>query len=224
MESDLALLADLVIIIVESPGTFAELGAFSLSDALRKKILPIVDVEYREQRQSFIATGPLRWIDRESDFRPTIFVPLRRILQAIDDIEDRVTRIPKSRSVKVSDLAANPKHLLLFICDLVALIYPATLEVVQDYLRRIRPELVSIDINIPTLIGLGIAMELIQAKRLEVAGHVETFLCPASADAIGKPFHHRRFLDLASQRAEHVAALLSLPEARAVLLQVREIP
>src|SRR5689334_8849471 len=30
MESDLALLADLVVIIVESPGTFAELGAFSL--------------------------------------------------------------------------------------------------------------------------------------------------------------------------------------------------
>lgn len=43
MESDLADLADLVVIIVESPGTFAELGAFSLSDPLRKKVLPIVD-------------------------------------------------------------------------------------------------------------------------------------------------------------------------------------
>lgn len=58
MESDLAALADLVVIIVESPGTFAELGAFSLSDPLRKKILPIVDRSYAGHHQSFISTGP----------------------------------------------------------------------------------------------------------------------------------------------------------------------
>jgi hypothetical protein len=45
MEAELAFLADLVVIIVESPGTFAELGAFSLSGPLRKKLLPIIDVE-----------------------------------------------------------------------------------------------------------------------------------------------------------------------------------
>ena len=65
MEEDLAHLADLLIIIVESPGTFAELGAFSLSESLRLKLLPIVDTAYRHE-QSFIATGPLRWIDAES--------------------------------------------------------------------------------------------------------------------------------------------------------------
>ena len=52
MESDLARLADLVVIVVESPGTFAELGAFSLSDPLRKKLLPIVDKQYCHE-QSF---------------------------------------------------------------------------------------------------------------------------------------------------------------------------
>jgi len=46
MEADLAKLADLVIVIVESPGTFAELGAFSNSDVLRRKLLAIVDSEY----------------------------------------------------------------------------------------------------------------------------------------------------------------------------------
>ena len=67
MESDLAALADLVVIIVESPGTFAELGAFSLSDPLRKKVLPIVDRKYQNE-PSFLSTGPLKWIDRESNF------------------------------------------------------------------------------------------------------------------------------------------------------------
>jgi hypothetical protein len=81
MESDLAALADLVIIIVESAGTFAELGAFSLSDPLRKKVLPIVDAQFRDQ-PSFISTGPLRWIDAESAFAETIYVSLPKILEA----------------------------------------------------------------------------------------------------------------------------------------------
>src|SRR4051794_3602513 len=38
MESDLAALSDLIIIVVESPGTFAELGAFSHVPDLRKKL------------------------------------------------------------------------------------------------------------------------------------------------------------------------------------------
>jgi len=53
MEAELAALSDIVVIIVESPGTFAELGAFSLSDPLRKKLLPILDQKYRTG-QSFV--------------------------------------------------------------------------------------------------------------------------------------------------------------------------
>ena len=104
MEADLADLADLVVIFVESPGTFAELGAFSLSPALRKKLLPIVDKQY-EREASFISTGPLRWIDADSQFRPTIFVALSKCLEAIDQIEERISRIPKSGTTRIEDLA-----------------------------------------------------------------------------------------------------------------------
>ncbi len=38
MESDLANLADMLVIIVESPGTFAELGAFSLNKIFARDI------------------------------------------------------------------------------------------------------------------------------------------------------------------------------------------
>ena len=62
MEAKLAGLSDIVIIIVESPGTLAELGAFSLSDPLRKKLLPLLDKKYRTG-QSFVAVlhaGPTK--------------------------------------------------------------------------------------------------------------------------------------------------------------------
>jgi hypothetical protein len=222
MESDLALLADMLVIIVESPGTFAELGAFSLSNDLRKKILPIVDKQYRHQEKSFISTGPLRWIDSDSNFAPTIYVSLSMILEAVDEIEERISRIPKSRTVKITDLAESPKHLLFFLCDLISIIHPATVEVVNFYLERIAPSILSSGINVATLMGLGVAMDLLQAEKVTVSGSVETFYSPMGPDAIGHPFHHPRLLDMESLRATHVSVLLALPEAKAVLDRLGE--
>ena len=80
MEAKLAALSDFVLI-VESPGTFAELGVFSLSDELRKKLLPILDIKYRSG-QSFVETAPVRWTNRDSDLRPSIWVSHESILGA----------------------------------------------------------------------------------------------------------------------------------------------
>jgi hypothetical protein len=222
MESDLALLADLVIVIVESPGTFAELGAFSLADPLRKKLLPIVDVKYRDQ-PSFISTGPLRWVDRESDFGPTIYAALPRVLEAVDQVEERIMRIPKSHSVKISDLATSPKHLVSFLSDLIAVIYPTTVEGVEDYIGRIAPSVLSSEINIPTLIGLAAAMELVRTTSIESGGRKQTFYWPGTPKAVERPFHHRRLLDLPSQRADHLSVLLAISEAKAVLDEIGKL-
>lgn len=220
MERDLATLADLVVVIVESPGTYAELGAFSLSDELRKKLLPIVDKKYQGV-SSFITTGPLQWIDAESDFAPTIYVPLPLILQAVDQVEERLARIVRTGSVKVTDLAASPKHLLFFLCDLVAVIHPATTSMVEYYLQRIAPSILNSDISVPILLGLATAMDLLRTKKLELGGTTETFFSPSQSSAIARPYHHTRMLDLPSQRAAHASVLLTMPQAREVLEAMR---
>jgi hypothetical protein len=220
MESDLADLANLVIVIVESPGTFAELGAFSLSEPLRKKVLPVVDEKHRGA-QSFISTGPLRWIDKDSLFGPTVYAQLNRILEKVDEIEERIDRIPKARSVKVTDLAASPKHLLFFLCDLISVIHPATLEMVDYYLQRITPSILTSKTDIPTLIGLAVAMELLRRDDVPLAGQVKSFFSPMEPDALEHPFHHGRMLDLESLRAIQISVLLMLPQARTVLEAVR---
>ena len=223
MESDLASLADLVVIIVESPGTFAELGAFSLSKPLRKKVLAIVDKEYASNQHSFLATGPLRWIHVDSKFAPTVFTPLNQILEGIDQIEERISRIARSRTVRISDLAESPKHLLFFLCDLISVIHPATEEIIGYYLGQIAPSILPSDIDISTLIGLGVAMDLLRADKIEVRGESNIFFSPAEPNAVEYPFHHRRLLDLESLRATHVAVLLSLPEAKVILDHLRSI-
>lgn len=61
LENYLAHLADLTLLFVESPGSIAELGAFSASDQLRPKTLAVLNTSYGSDR-SFIADGPVRRI------------------------------------------------------------------------------------------------------------------------------------------------------------------
>jgi len=216
MEEDLAKLADLVIVIVESPGTLTELGAFSLSPGLRKKLLPIVDQRY-QQDSSFISNGPLRWIDAESVFRPTIYTTLAMVLSSIDQIEERINRIPESRSIKISDLSTSPKHLLFFIYDLISVIHPASLSMINHYLAAIVPSLSSSSINVPTLIGLAVAMGLLRSVTISDGLHSGVYYAPVDSERIGRPYHHSRLLYLESRRAEHASVLLAIPEAKKIL-------
>jgi len=222
MESDLAKLADMVIIIVESAGTLTELGAFSLSQPLRKKLLPVVDEQYLND-SSFISNGPLRWIDNESDFKPTIYMSLKYILAAADQLEERIERIPDSRSVKIPDLATSPKHLLFFICDLIAVIYPATLAMIIHYLTEISPSIVSSEINVATLVGLAVAMDLLRKHEVTSKSGAEVYYVPAGTAGASRPFHHSRLLYLEGQRAAHASVLLAIPEAKAVMDDMRKI-
>jgi hypothetical protein len=220
MEADLADLADLVAIVVESPGTFAELGAFSLSDRLRKKILAILDEDH-EKDPSFINTGPVQWINQDSDFKPVIYGPLDRILETVDEIESRIEKIPSPKSVGMADLGSSPKHVLFFLCDLIAVIHPATVEMVNYYLERIVPKFSGIE-NTHTLIGLAEAMGLLSAGSIKSGENKHVFFSPATHDALEHPFHEDPRLDLQSQRAAHAAVLQSLAQAKAVLHQLRK--
>lgn len=152
MESDLAALSDLIIIIVESPGTYAELGAFSHVSELRRKLLPIVDRHYRGAN-SFINTGPIRWIDQDSEFRPTIWTRHNQILESVKEIERRIERIPKPKPVKVSDLARSRKHLLFFVCDVVGVVAPTTVEGLEYLMAAIAPSVPVADLEIRLLAG-----------------------------------------------------------------------
>ena len=55
----MAEVSDAIILFVESPGSFCELGAFSYADALfSDKMIIVLDEQYRNDR-SFISTGPV---------------------------------------------------------------------------------------------------------------------------------------------------------------------
>ena len=59
LENILAESVDVIILVIESYGSVAELGAFASNDKLRKKLLCVVDKRYKKTK-SFINYGPLR--------------------------------------------------------------------------------------------------------------------------------------------------------------------
>lgn len=61
LETQLANSVDLIVLIPESPGSFAELGAFSMDKALAKKMLVMRMGEFKSGK-SFINHGPIRLV------------------------------------------------------------------------------------------------------------------------------------------------------------------
>ena len=66
LESLLAVGVHCVVILLQSPGTFTELGAFANYEDLKNKLVVVVDPKYKLKR-SFITLGPLRFLLSETD-------------------------------------------------------------------------------------------------------------------------------------------------------------
>ena len=208
MEAYLADLADVVIVIVESPGTFAELGAFSNSNGLRRKLLPILDVQYIDA-PSFINTGPVRWTNADSMFSPALFVRLPSILSAAPEIRERLQRLPPSRAQCIDNLVEHPKHLLFFLRDIVAVVGPVTAPHIERYVHAILDE---VPPQLVSLLSLAAALNLVEATTM---GPERYYFVRMSAEF--KPVVKKRFFELADERAKVLSVLQNIGPAKTAL-------
>ncbi|WP_447878113.1 retron St85 family effector protein [Serratia fonticola] len=139
LEEWLADFSDIVIILVESYGTVAELGAFSLSNGLRKKLLPILDKQF-ERHTSFINTGPVMWVNNDSKFKPAIYTDFSTILTCIPNINERLERKLRS-SVSNENVYGeyrySPKVLLFFLLYMIASLGPIPPKEITELVFRL---------------------------------------------------------------------------------------
>lgn len=94
LEGLLADSVDAVVIIPESPGSFAELGAFANDEKLRKKLICVVDKKYQKDK-SFINQGPLKLVKKENSFGLVFIDPN----EVPTEIEKLVTALKKMKKV-----------------------------------------------------------------------------------------------------------------------------
>ena len=120
LEKRLAAFSDAIVMLVESAGSIAELGAFSLPEEIRRKLIPILDDKYRNEA-SFINTGPVKWIHDDEDCASPIYADYSTILTSVGRIESQVRG--RARSRRISSL--KRKELLVLVCFVTAAIGPA---------------------------------------------------------------------------------------------------
>lgn len=222
LEEWLAEFSDAVIILVESFGTVAELGAFSISEPLRKKLLPIVNKKF-EKDESFVNTGPVRWVDNDSAFAPTIFTDFSTILTCMPQIVSRLAnnKVYKSRDVnhKFGSLDFSRKEFLFFIIYIVTALGPISEKEVFDityktveYGKGSKQQR-----EISFILSLCVALKLVQTTTV---GDILLFTC---VDYV-KLFQHqttKRTLAMSLQlRARCLSDLLCISEFKKTLEEI----
>lgn len=100
LEGLLADSVDAIVLIPESPGSFAELGAFANDEKLRNKLICVVDKKYKKDK-SFINQGPLRLVKKANQFG-LIFINPDKIDEEIDKLTSSLRKLKKV-SVKRGD-------------------------------------------------------------------------------------------------------------------------
>ncbi len=148
IENKISEFADHIILILESPSTFTELGAFS-HNTLRKKLIVINDREF-EKSESFINLGPLKAIEEASSKKNIIHYKMNddgvERLDAIGDIYAQLYDLLKEpitgRSTAIDLDSCNPaikfnKQSAMFIHDLIYFTGPINHKELVEVVKQI---------------------------------------------------------------------------------------
>lgn len=103
LEGLLADSVDAIVIIPESPGSFAELGAFANDEKLRKKLICVVDKKYYKDK-SFINQGPLKLVKKVNSFG-VVFIDSKEVPTEVEKLVTALKKMKKGSAKKGDKLS-----------------------------------------------------------------------------------------------------------------------
>lgn len=175
MEEWLASFSDVIIILVESFGTVAELGAFSSNEKLREKLLPILDIRFKDD-ESFINTGPVKWVNKDSKFKPSIYTDFNAILGCMSEVEKRLLKRRRffsnthnhNEENSIGKYKYSKKVFLFFILIILAGLGPITQSEVDSIVKKILADIENEIRDSETVLALsmGIALGIFNKKTI----------------------------------------------------------
>ncbi len=160
IEHRLADYADCVVIINESPGTLAELGALASVEKVVKKLL-VINPQQHKGRPSFINRGPIAKVDSRSRFKPTIHVDLSSVSLHFDDIFKRIEKNAVRKRPRPVDFSqagswkkSDGKLRLLLLQDLLNLFCPLSNNELLRLMKTCIPkEFIKFDVELGLLVA-----------------------------------------------------------------------
>lgn len=143
-EQDLGYLTDAVIVFLEGPGSFAELGAFSQIDSLASKLIVVIASEHH-QDDSFISLGPVRQLQKQQS-NAVCVIPSQKAEELEKDIPLVLEKLENKKKRKRNSEALLPsseQHRTLAILDLIDLFLASTREEIGNALKALDIEVTS---------------------------------------------------------------------------------
>jgi hypothetical protein len=124
-ERDLASLSSLTVVFVESAGSIAELGSFSVLPEIHRKLLVVIEHGYAN-KPSFIWLGPARYLKNQGAHRVQVFPWLTGdsvdaglaedcVGELVEHVEGIVNADPKTMAFQADDIG----HKMLLIADML---------------------------------------------------------------------------------------------------------
>lgn len=122
LENLLADSASAVVILLQSPGTFTELGAFTNYKKLSNKLIVIIDPRFA-RKKSFIYLGPVRFLRTKTKSK-VLFIPMNN--SNLNKLVERITETTRDiakHSLPIKDLT-NPIFAYKFYLALIYIFEP----------------------------------------------------------------------------------------------------
>jgi hypothetical protein len=150
VENYLADLAEVIILFVESPGSIAEPGAFSVLRTVQPKVVAVVNKRF--DGPSFIADGPVRHLrELGSAVYKYLWDPTSKRfndqsnLDVFEELSEELAdvlqvREDAQRKEQTLDLKCHG-HTMLMVADLIDIAYTATITDIQECLRALGKEI-----------------------------------------------------------------------------------
>lgn len=147
-EADIAIISGLVIVICESPGSLAELGAFAFDKDISRNLYVILERGHIDGVKSFIRNGPILALENEDESKVGTFDWRKRksgtlIFESLKQIKKELPHNVNSRIkkglMKYSSLEKN--HIILTIYWIIYILRAATLSEIEKYMEIIGIEL-----------------------------------------------------------------------------------
>lgn len=146
-EEFLAEISDCIILLVESPGSFCELGAFAYADALfSDKLLVVVDNKYRDSK-SFILTGPVAKVKKEGS--DVVYAPLdgtgllssdelrKAILKRIEVLNSKYSNLNK-RKINTNPNCVSISSFIIESLELIKITQPIRQNDLIDLYKKVK--------------------------------------------------------------------------------------
>jgi len=133
-ETDIATIATLIVVCLESPGALVELGLFCMDPKTTGKLLVFAPYEEVAAEDSFIYLGPLAYIKRNHADSVFIYpwpkkdeIGYEHLKPMVGDIKQKLEKMQKTQKFS----SANPAHIALLIHDIVMLAHPITVTEIE---------------------------------------------------------------------------------------------